>query len=308
MADELEPSGESPQHEDPGAHLPSPTIWPFAFAGAVALILVGLVVSTIASAIGVALAVVFGFLWVRQATREVRGEPEPVEAPAPEPEVVEGEEGPVRYERARFLEGATIGIGALIGAVVTLPVLGFTVLPAFVEQDFPDVDLGPLDKYPEGEWRIATFVSRPEDGSVSRRTAYVRYNGLKDEVPSFTIISNRCVHLGCPTQPQGPPGNPEEVQTSKAPVTLTPTQPSGFGCPCHGGAYDIEGNRVAGPPVRSLDRYEYSIIDGSLFIGAPYSVGEVTGQGADAVVVRYRWTDPGVHVDGPEEYLYPLTP
>ena len=308
MADELEPSGESPQQEDPGTHLPSPTIWPFAFAGAVALILVGLVVSTIASAIGVALAVVFGFLWVRQATREVRGEPEPVEAPAAEPEAVEGEEGPVRYERAKFLEGATIGIGALIGAVVTLPVLGFTVLPAFVEQDFPDVDLGPLDKYPEGEWRIATFVSRPEDGNVSRRTAYVRYNGLKDEVPSFTIISNRCVHLGCPTQPQGPPGEPEEIKTSKAPVTLTPTQPSGFGCPCHGGAYDTEGNRVAGPPVRSLDRYEYSIIDGSLFLGAPYSVGEVTGQGADAVVVRYRWTDPGVHVDGPEEYLYPYSP
>jgi hypothetical protein len=91
-------------------------------------------------------------------------------------------------------------------------------------------------------------------------------------------------------------------------VTLTPTQPSGFGCPCHGGAYDIEGNRVAGPPVRSLDRYEYSIIDGSLWLGAPYSVGEVTGAGADAVVTRYRWTDPGVHVDGPEEYLYPYSP
>jgi menaquinol-cytochrome c reductase iron-sulfur subunit len=306
VADEVEPSGETPEHEDPGAHLPSPTIWPFAFAGAVALILVGLIVSPIASAIGVALAVVFGFLWIRQATREVRGEPEPAEAP--EPEVVESEEGPARIERARFLEGATLGLGALIGAVVTLPVLGFTVLPAFVDQGFPDVDLGPLDKYPENEWRIATFFSRPEDGNVSRRTAFVRYNGVKDEVPSFTVISNRCVHLGCPTQPQGPPGEPEEVKTTAAPVTLTPTQPSGFGCPCHGGAYDIEGNRVAGPPVRSLDRYEYSIKDGSLFIGAPYSVGEVTGAGADAVVTRYRWTDPGVHVDGPEEYLYPYSP
>ena len=32
-------------------------------------------------------------------------------------------------------------------------------------------------------------------------------------------------------------------------------QPAGFGCPCHGGAYDTEGNRTAGPPVRSLDRF-----------------------------------------------------
>ena len=60
---------------------------------------------------------------------------------------------------------------------------------------------------------------------------------------------------------------------------LTPTQPSGFGCPCHGGAYDTEGNRVAGPPVRALDRYEYSIIDGNLVLGQPYSVGEVDGDG-----------------------------
>ena len=48
MADELErpeETSETHEHEDPGAHLPPPTIWPFAFAGAVALILVGLIVS-----------------------------------------------------------------------------------------------------------------------------------------------------------------------------------------------------------------------------------------------------------------------
>ena len=63
--------------------------------------------------------------------------------------------------------------------------LGFAVAPAFVDQDFPDVDLGPLDNYPEGEWQIATFTSNFEDGKVSRRTAFVRYNGLKDERPEL---------------------------------------------------------------------------------------------------------------------------
>ena len=43
---------------------------------------------------------------------------------------------------------------------------------------------------------------------------------------------------------------------------------SGFGCPCHGGAYDSEGNRTAGPPVRALDRYEFSIKEGSLWLGS----------------------------------------
>ncbi len=221
---------------------------------------------------------------------------------------MEGEEGSPRYERAKFLEGATIGIGALIGAVVTLPVLGFTVLPAFVEQDFPDVDLGPLDKYPEGEWRIATFVSRPEDGNVSRRTAFVRYNGLKDEVPSFTdhLEPVRAPRLPdpAPGAARGAGGGPDVEGAGDADADAA----LGLRVPVPRRRLRHEGNRVAGPPVRSLDRYEYSIIDGSLFLGAPYSVGEVTGQGADAVVVRYRWTDPGVHVDGPEEYLYPYSP
>jgi Rieske Fe-S protein len=310
VADELERPGETPEHEDAEAHLPSPTIWPFAFAGAVALILLGLIVSTWATVLGIVLAVVFGFLWIRQVTREVRGEPEPVEEPvavAVEP-VEEGEEGPARYGRSKFLEGATIGIGAAIGAIVTLPVLGFAVAPAFVDQDYPDVDLGPLDNYPEGEWQIATFTSIPEDGQVTRRTAFVRNNGLKDNVPSFSILSNRCVHLGCPTQPQGPPGEPRTIETENGPVELTPTQPSGYGCPCHGGAYDVEGNRTAGPPVRALDRYEFSIIEGSLWLGSPYSVAEVEGEGADAVILKYGPSDPGVHVDGPEQVFYPYVP
>jgi Rieske Fe-S protein len=304
VADELE----RPEHSESEPHLPSPTIWPFGFAGAVALILLGLIVSLTITAIGVVLAVVFGFIWIRDVTRDLRAEPEPVEAPAPvvvEEEVTE----PERYTRSKFLEASTLGLGAVIGGIVTVPVLGFAVLPAFVNQEYPEVDLGPLDNYPEGDWVIATFTSVPEDGPVSRRTAFVRNNGLRNDVPSLTIISNRCVHLGCPTQPQGPPGEPADVETSAMPVTLTPTQPSGFGCPCHGGAYDIEGNRTAGPPVRALDRYEYSIANGSLVLGKPYSVGHVEGQGAEATLFRYdEAVDPGVHVDGPEQILYPYIP
>ena len=307
MADELERPGEAPEHDDAGAHLRRRRSGRSRFAGAVALILLGLIVNTWLTAIGIVLAVVFGFLWIRQVTREVRGEPEPVEAPEPVAAEEEGEEeGSVRYERSKFLEGATLGLGAVIGGLVTLPALGFAVAPAFIGQEYPNADLGPLDSYPEGEWQIATFTSKPIDGQVSRRTAFVRNNGLKDNVPSFSILSNRCVHLGCPTQPQGPPGETKKVETTTLPIELTPTQPSGYGCPCHGGAYDTEGNRVAGPPVRALDRYEYSIVDGNLWLGAVYSVSEVDGEGADAVIVKYSAADPGVHVDGPEQVLLPL--
>jgi menaquinol-cytochrome c reductase iron-sulfur subunit len=309
VADELERPGQSPGREEPEPHLPSPTIWPFAFAGGAALILIGLIVNLWVTVVGAAIAVIFGFLWIREATREVRGAPEPEPTPAPPvAEEAAGVEEPERYTRSRFLEGSTLGIGALIGGIVTAPIVGFAVAPAFVGQGFPDVDLGPLDNFPEGEFVTATF-KRPDESDVGRRTAYIRNNGIVNDIPSLTVISSRCVHLGCPTQPQGLPGEAQDVETSQGRVSLTPTASvSGFQCPCHGGAYDSEGNRTAGPPVRALDRYEYSIRNGNVWLGTPYSVASVDGTSAEARIRKYRAADPGVHVDGPEQYLYPYAP
>jgi Rieske Fe-S protein len=306
VADDLERPGQERELNDAPAHLPSPSIWPFGFALGIALVLVGLIVSWVVAAIGAVLAVVFGFLWIRAATREVRGIPEP--EPEPAAVAVEEEEEVARYPRSIFLEGATLGIGAVIGGIVTLPALGFMVLPAFVKQEYDDVDLGPLENFPAGQFVIAKFFSEKEGGEVSRRTAYVRNNGMKNDVPSFTIISNRCVHLGCPVQPQGLTEDPQEVETERGVVELALTAPSGFGCPCHGGAYDVEGNRTAGPPVRALDRYQYSIRQGRLVLGKPYSVAKVEGTGADATIRAYEIADPGVHVDGIEQFFYPYVP
>ncbi len=82
-----------------------------------------------------------------------------------------------------------------------------------------------------------------------------------------------------------------------------------FGCPCHGGLYDAEGNRRAGPPVRSLDRYD--VLDQERpprSSGELYAVGNVSGTGANATISRYPWSVPGTHVDGVEAWLYPIVP
>jgi Rieske Fe-S protein len=312
VADELERPGGEPVEPEAEPHHPSPTIWPFAFAAGIGLLLVGLIINWILAAIGAVIALISGFLWIREATREVRARPvvEPQPEPVSELAVPEdGEEEPERYPRSVFLEMSTLGVGALIGGIVTLPALGFMIAPAFVNQDYEEVDLGPLANFPEAQYVVATFYSKSNEGSVGRRTAFIRNNGMKDQVPSFTIISNRCAHLGCPTQPQGLPGKEQEVKTSARPVTITPVASvSGFQCPCHGGAYDSEGNRVAGPPVRALDRYQFLIKDGKLVLSTPYSVGKVEGTGADAVIEAYRLADPGQHVDGPEQILYPYIP
>jgi Rieske Fe-S protein len=311
LADELERPGGEPVEHEAEPHLPSPTIWPFAFAAGVALLLVGLIVNWVLAAIGALVALVFGFLWIREATREVRHAP----APPPERHVAElaeeedEVEEPERYPRSVFLEMSTLGVGALIGGMVTLPALGFMIAPAFVGQGHDEVDLGPLANFPENQFVTTTFNSSNDQGHVGRRTAFIRNNGAKNDLPSFTIISNRCAHLGCPTQPQGIPGKSKEIKTASGEVRITPVQSvSGFQCPCHGGAYDPEGNRTAGPPVRALDRYEFLIRDGNLVLGKPYSVGKVTGTGANAKIEAYKQADPGQHVDGPEQYFYPYIP
>jgi menaquinol-cytochrome c reductase iron-sulfur subunit len=313
VADDLERPDDRERHEG-SPHLPSPTIWPFAFAVGVALVLLALVISSwLVLAIGAAIAVVFGFLWISTATREVRAAsaPPPLRAAtAARADEDEDEEEPPRYPRSVFLEGATLGIGAVIGAIATLPALALAVVPAFRGQGYDDIDLGPLDNFPEGEWIVTKFRSASDEpADVSRRTAYIRNNGAPEGEPSFTILSNRCVHLGCPVQPQGLTGNqPTEVETEAGTVELFETSPSGWVCPCHGGSYTLEGNRQAGPPVRALDRYRYRIRDGRLVLGDPYSVGEVHGEGAEARIEAYSISDPGVHVDGPEQFLYPYVP
>jgi Rieske Fe-S protein len=281
-------------------------VLPIGFAAGLALLLVGVVLNWVVFGIGIALVVVFGYLWVWQGTQAKR--PEPAE---PEQADEHGEDEAERYGRNVFLERTTLGLGALIGVGITVPIVGFAVAPTFIGQGDDDIDLGPLGNFPEGEWRVAKFTSVIEQGQVSERAAFVRHNGLANDVPSFTILSSRCVHVGCPTRPAGKVDEENAVDVElegKPPVKVIPAQASGFNCPCHGGSYDQEGNRTAGPPVRALDRYSYKIVGGNLVLAERFSVGKVIGTGAEAKIEAYTRFDPGQHVDGPTDFLYPASP
>ena len=302
---------------DEKTHLPAPTVWPIGFAIGLAVLLVGLVVSWPAVAVGGAIALIFGILWVRDLSRggsEAEPPPPPAKA-AVAPAAVAGASEETTYPRNTFLAASTLGLGAVIGGLITVPVLGMLGASSFEGQKFHPLDLGPLSDYPEGQFMITTFVEDPEAGEVSRRTAYIRNNGTFDRgkykgQPSFTVLSNRCAHLGCPVQPNGPVADKATrtvtdrigIETLK----LTPAKPAGFGCPCHGGQYDTEGNRTAGPPVRALDRYNFSIVNGHLVLGAAYSVDKVRGEGKDARIKKYPLHNPGQHVSGPEFWLWPI--
>jgi Rieske Fe-S protein len=315
-------------HDEP--HLPAPTLWPIGFAIGVVVALVGLIINlTLITPIGVAIAIVFGFFWARDATRELRGE-EAVVEPERRDQTADQQSGALVQDespavtRSVFLEGATLGLGAVIGVAITVPVAGFALLPSFLDQPHTKVDLGPISNFEIGLWYITTFVSDPAEGAVSRRTAFIRNNGPtpnpskpSEQVPSFSVISNHCAHLGCPVQANGPTDQYigkkiVHEHTLNGPVTMDPAIVAGYGCPCHGGQYDPEGNRIAGPPVRALDRYAFEIhvVNGEarLVLLAPYSVSHVDGTGATAKIYAYKAAGPGEHIDGPEQILYPIQP
>ena len=281
------------------------------------VLLVGLVVSWVIIGVGAIVTAVFAILWVRDLTAgtALAHAPTVVAENAAEAEraaaAAEAELPPTsmeeRYPRAKFLELSTLGLGGVIGGLVSVPAFGFMIAPSFLKQGFKDHDVGPLTDFAEGKWVITTFTSDLAEGTVSRRTAFIRYNGQLGNQPSFTIISNHCAHLGCPVQPNGPLDDAHTVTYKD--VTLIPAiSLAGFGCPCHGGQYDIEGNRTAGPPVRALDRYSFSIRNGHLFLGSPFSVSEVVGAGASAKIHEYTLAFPGEHVSGIEGWLYPVQP
>jgi hypothetical protein len=166
-------------------------------------------------------------------------------------------------------------LGGLVALGAALPAAGLAIVPSFVRKRTRAVDLGPISAFREGEFTAVTFLADPAAGEISRRAAYVRNNGLLGTEPSFTIMSSRCTHVGCP---------------------------------CHGSQFDTEGNRIAGPAPRALDRYEFSIRDGRLYLGKQYSVSRVDGAGSDARIHGYALQGAGQPASGVESWLYPLDP
>ncbi|SDU22700.1 Rieske [2Fe-2S] domain-containing protein [Verrucomicrobium sp. GAS474] len=137
------------------------------------------------------------------------------------------------FERREFLKTAIPG--AIAGAVLTVPIAGYMVLPSIEGNKHRFVSVGPIDKFVVGE-TVLVELANPDDfswaGVTSKVAAWVRRESETD----FIAFSVNCSHLGCPVR-----------WLPKAKL---------FMCPCHGGVYNKDGNVVAGPPPKSLNRYE----------------------------------------------------
>src|SRR5258706_2639818 len=117
------------------------------------------------------------------------------------------------------------------------------------------VSVGSVSEFPEGETRLATFQNpyvTPTDGKTVDTACWVR----RVAGDQFQVFAVNCAHLGCP-------------------VRWFP-QSGLFMCPCHGGAYYLDGSRASGPPERGLFEYPYKVENGLVTIeagGIPTSGG-----------------------------------
>jgi menaquinol-cytochrome c reductase iron-sulfur subunit len=191
----------------------------------------------------------------------------------------------------------TVGIqaiGGLAGAAVALPAIGFAVAPLFEEEAETWQAVGATTDFSPDTYRPVVITAVQGIGETGKTTAYVRQGnpsitntqeakekGYPPESPNeYIAISTRCAHVGCPVRFVEASGN--------------------FICPCHGGVYGFVGERIGGPPVRPLDRFQTRVTNGQVELGPRYSVTN----SLDPVRAR----DPGEFTGGIWNYIYPPRP
>jgi len=147
--------------------------------------------------------------------------------------------------RRGFLGWAIGAIGAVITAAMGIPAVAYVVSPALKKKVTDWIPVGSIRKVKVGEPTLFKVKIERKQGwekTVSNETMYA----LTEDGKDFIVLSNICTHLGC------------RVHWDSA--------KNGFFCPCHGGIFDKQGNVVAGPPPRPLDRFESKVENGKLYI------------------------------------------
>jgi menaquinol-cytochrome c reductase iron-sulfur subunit len=145
------------------------------------------------------------------------------------------------------------GIGACVGAVLGVPVVGYFISPALKEVEAAWVPIASVKDIPKNKPVAVEYVERTKDGWVrveDRKSAWV----VTEDGENFTVFDPRCTHLGCAYNWK------EDKQQ--------------FLCPCHTATFDIKGNVVSGPPPRPLDRLATKVNGGVLYVGGLIKAGE----------------------------------
>jgi len=147
--------------------------------------------------------------------------------------------------RRTFFRWVTAGVFGLIGAGLAIPLLGYVISPAMKRRERPWVDVGSVEDVPVDEPKQLDHVTTIKDGYLESQSEKAVW-AVKRSGGQVNVFSPMCTHLGCGYRWDG-----EEKK---------------FKCPCHGSVFDIDGQVLAGPAPRPLDRLPSKIENGRLLV------------------------------------------
>jgi menaquinol-cytochrome c reductase iron-sulfur subunit len=138
-------------------------------------------------------------------------------------------------------------LGALIGIALAIPTMVYLLMPSRTRKESDWVDAGDISQLTPGAPVEMSFQQSRVDGwrvLTEKRTAWV----VKTPDSRIVAYGPQCTHLGCAYHWD------EGVKQ--------------FACPCHASFFSLEGQVLAGPAPRPLDRYVTRIQDNRLQVGA----------------------------------------
>ena len=159
-------------------------------------------------------------------------------------EVESGFSTPVGSRRT-FFEWVIGGATAIIGAVMSIPLIGYVISPMFKRHEKPWVRVGKLQDLSIGIPTALKHATTVSDGWLQTQSVKSVW-AIRQKDNHVQVFSPICTHLGCGYRWNR---NANEFQ-----------------CPCHGSVFSISGQVLAGPAPRSLDTLPSKVEEGELFV------------------------------------------
>jgi menaquinol-cytochrome c reductase iron-sulfur subunit len=134
------------------------------------------------------------------------------------------------------------GGAALVSGVIGVPALVMGLAPAWRGREENWQRVGDAGQYALKSVTAGVVAANPR--RWPRRYGDQAIYVWRKSAEEFVVFSRSCTDLGCP------------VEYDRGSAC--------FFCPCHGGIFNREGERLAGPPRAPLYRYRHRVRDGVL--------------------------------------------
>jgi menaquinol-cytochrome c reductase iron-sulfur subunit len=140
---------------------------------------------------------------------------------------------------------------AAVSALLAIPLVRFVTYPlrkSATETGWSEV--GPVQDFASLTTPTAKTITLERRDAWQTTSSQTAVYVLPSKDGQFRILSPICPHLGCSVRWVDADGK--------------------FICPCHSGSFTAAGERIAGPPPRSMDSLESKVEDGVLKVRYQY--------------------------------------